>query len=323
MLLMMVVAAAGLTGCGALPSPAAGERRPEPTGALRGGEPIAYINGEAVTAGDLRPPLMELAGGQVLSEVVLDRMIRDRLADQGLALTPELIEAERALLVEAVTPGAEMDSKDETALLLRELRHRRGLGESRFASLLRRNAGLRLLVRGEVEVTPQAIQQAYQLAYGPAYTARILVVPTAREANRLRDRLIAGEAAFADLAVEHSTDASSVQGGLLAPISPVDPAFPRIVRDALVQLDRAGESLSGALALDHGYALVRLERKTRPDPVELADVKQTLTHRVHRRAERVLMQQLARQLLAQAKVIILDPALDRSWQQQKEALLGK
>ena len=318
-LLAILLVAACLVGCESASTASSSSSGHKPTTSVSASsQPVAYINGQVVTAADLRTSLMELAGGQVLSERILDRMIRDRLAQRELTLTPEQIAAERQRLVDVMSP----DNDDEATLLMRELRRRRGLGDSRFDTLLRRNAGLRLLVQPRVEVTPGAVRRAYELTYGPTYTARILVVPSLQQANRLRRQIIEDPTTFPELAIDHSTDASAVQGGLLPPISPVDPGFPTIVRDTLRKLDAGGQTLSEVIALDDGYALLRLERKTQPESVEYADVEAELTRQVRQRAERLLMQQLARELLAEADVTVLDPALDQSWQSQKDALLG-
>lgn len=281
--------------------------------------PLAYVNGQTVTLGMIQPALLELAGGQVLGEAVVDAMLAQRLSQAGLTLTPQAIETEKALLVETLEP----QNEDEATLLLREIRRRRGLGDTRFLNLLRRNAMMRLLVQHQVNVTDDELRQAYRLHYGETYHARVLTVSTLAEASRLRALLTEGKADFADLAVKRSTDPSAIQGGLLPPISPVDPAFPQVIRDTLVRLDQAGQKLSDVVALDNGYALIHLERKTVPDHVEFADVKERLAEQVRRSAERVLMQQLARELLAEATVVVLDPALDASWQAQKKAMLGQ
>jgi parvulin-like peptidyl-prolyl isomerase len=180
---------------------------------------------------------------------------------------------------------------------------------------------MRMLVQNQVQVTPDALQQAYRLTYGEKYHARVITVPTLADANRLRGLLAAGEADFAHLAVTRSTDPSAVQGGLLPPISPADPAFPAVIREALVRLDEQGRTLSDVIAVDNGYALLKLERKTTPEAVEFADVKDELAEQVRRSAERVLMQQLARELLAEADVVVLDPALQQSWERQSDAML--
>ncbi len=280
--------------------------------------PMAFINGETITAADLHAPLIEAAGGQALAELVIDRVLRDRLAEAGLTLTPEQLDAERQLLISTFDAADD----DEAARVLRELRRRRGLGEQRFTSLLRRNAAMRALVRQQVNVDEQALRRAYELAYGEQYVARIIVVPTLQEAARLREMLRDPEASFADLAVKRSSDPSAVQGGLLPPISPADDEVAKVIRDTLVRLDERGERVSDPVSVPSGYALVSLERKEAAESVEFADVRDRLAETVRRSAERVLMQQLARELLAAANVVVLDPALANGWTQQKDAMLG-
>ena len=113
-----------------------------------------------------------------------------------------------------------------------------------------------------------------------------------------------------------------MQGGLLPPISPADPAVPKVIRDTLVDLDKKGQKLSDVVALDTGYALLLLERKESPPAVEFDTVQEQLAQQVRESTQRVLMRQLARDLVAEAKVVVLDPALKASWEQQRGALLG-
>ena len=65
---------------------------------------------------DLQTGLVEANGGQVLAEVILDRMLTQRLAQRGDVIEPEQIEAEKALLIE--TLGGE--DPDQSHRLLRE-----------------------------------------------------------------------------------------------------------------------------------------------------------------------------------------------------------
>ncbi|HEX7008551.1 MAG TPA: hypothetical protein VF184_01125, partial [Phycisphaeraceae bacterium] len=65
-----------------------------------------------------------------------------------------------------------------------------------------------------------------------------------------------------------------------------------------------------------------LERKIDAQPVAFDDVKEELTAQARLRQERLQMQQLARRLLNEAKVVVLDPALSESWRQQRELLLA-
>ncbi len=270
------------------------------------GRPLAYVDGRAVTLSDVYGPLVEAAGPAVLQELVLDRALADQLAQRGVVLDEAAVDAERALLMQTLSPDA-----NEAARLLQQLRARRGLGEVRFQALLWRNAAMRALVAEQVQVNDTAVRQRYELMHGPSVRARIIVVETAAAAGTMRQRALAGED-FALLAAAHSLDESAGVGGLLPLISPVDPTFPQGVRNALAGLDE-GE-LTDVVALEGGFAVLRVDGKIEADGTPLDEVRGALTTSVRREAERQLMSQLAQALLAEADFVPLDPALHDAWE---------
>ena len=271
-----------------------------------------FVDGAPIRWEDLRVALVESSGGEILAEEVLDRLVRRRLEDRGLSLTMEWVEDEKQLLAASLD-----DDPDRAQQLLAELRQRRGLGAQRFARLLERNAGLRLLVQDEVEVSPAAIDQAYRYEYGRRYEARLIVAESLQAAVNLARRARAGES-FIDLAIEHSVDSSRAQGGYLGAVSPVDSTYPKAIRDTLAGLE-VGE-VSDPVSLDSGFALLQLQRVVEPQAVEFETVRPELTQRVKRRVERMLMERLARTLLSEADVIVLDPTLGASWADHQRAI---
>ena len=287
--------------------------------------PLAYVDGQPLGRDDLFEPLLEAAGGEVLAEVVLDRMIRRRLGQRAMRIDDEQIEKERQRVLESLS-----GDEDEATRLLEELRRRRGLGERRFEALLHRNAALRRLVSDRVQnIEEEALRHEYRMRHGERYRVRVLVVDSFEQASQLRRRAMENPAAFSDLAATHSTDISADRGGLLSPISPADTSYPQSLREVLPNLaervreDDAGgaERISDVIAAEGQFAVVKLEEKIEPEAVEFADVRQRLEAQVRRRLERGHMRQLAREMLAEADVTVLDPALERSWRQQRGLLL--
>lgn len=274
----------------------------------------AYVNGEQATRDQLYKVLVETNGGEALAELILDRAIDKRLATEGMALTEADIEAERQRLLDELSPDP-----DQAARLFNEMRNKFGLGTTRYQAMVRRNAGLRKLVADGIKVTEPAINQAYQLRYGSRYRVRLITSENASQLNRARQRVLGGTS-FTDLAIELSTDASAAQGGLLSPINTADATYPKAVRDVLAKLSTDSEQarLSPVIALPEGYALLRLEEIVTPESPAYAEVRPSLIVAVRRDLERVRMQQLARALLEQADVVVLDPALEKSWQQHRE-----
>ena len=291
-----------------------GSRRQGESTIESGYRPLAYVEGDPVYVKEMLPLLLESAGGSILSELILDRLIIKRLHERNLELVGAHLDAEKSLMLETLS-----DDEDEAALMLLKLRQRRGLGEKRFNALLRRNAGLRLLVQDKVQITQEDLRRGFELEFGPRFQPRIIVTERISDAQALQERIFAGES-FADLATKHSTDISSFRGGLLSPISPSDPTYPKTIRDVLVDM-QSGE-VSEILIVDKGYALLKLERIIDTTPPDFDQVRNEVEIRVKLAREKLLMQQLARELIAEIKLITLDPSLNQSWQLQRSKLLS-
>lgn len=279
--------------------------------------PSAYLNGKAVTQAELYRVLAPSYGGEALAEILLDRAVKQRLQQERITLRQTDLDAEKQRLL------ASLDADpDQAARLLREMRTQRGLDEKRFESMLRRNAGLRTMIRDQVTINEAAVSQAYTLRYGKRYRVRLIVTGSLDALTRARRQVLNG-ASFTDLAIDLSTDISASQGGLLSPISPADPTYPKAIRDALPKLttDTPAKRLSPAIALDQGYALLWLEDIQTPGNAPTLDAARAeLEAAVRSDLERVRMRQLARTLIEQTDVVVLDPLLDKAWKRQKGAV---
>lgn len=278
--------------------------------------PVAYLDGKPVTQSQLYQQIVPAHGGDGLVEILLNRSVKDRLKQEGIKLTAKDIDAERAKLLGSLDPDP-----DQAARLMKAMRAERGLDEQRLNALLYRNAGLRRLVRGQITVNEPAVQQAYELRYGSRYRIRLIVMDNLDRLTRIRRSVLNGEP-FTDLATQTSTDISASQGGLLSPISPADSTYPKAIRDALpkLRLDNIDTRLSPLIALDSGYALLWLEDiLSSADPPAMALVRDELVSSVRNELQRIRMRQLARTLIDQADVVVLDPALDHAWRRHHQS----
>ena len=276
--------------------------------------PAALVNGRVVEWGEMRPLLNEAAGAMILQEVMLDRLITAELLKTGLTVTSDDVDRERKLFYEI------LDLDPDVAIRLgRRLRARQGLGDKRFDRLLRRNAGLRALVGSRIEVTGEAVGLMYEIIYGVKRQARLMVLPTLAQAQQAIDRINDGET-FTDVAVEVSTDISAARGGLLSPISDADPTYPRVLRDTLLELS-AGQ-ISAPILLGDQYAVLQMVREQEGHDLTLAEARPDMERRVRLSQERILMDQLARRLMAEVKVTIIDEALQQSWEFRNRATGG-
>ncbi len=322
--LMLVLIGVGLVGgCQTAPGGGAsvasgagsGKRGGVGTGAETEAAILGYCAGEAIRWGDLSPALIELNGGTALSELVLDIGLRRELQRQGISIDSAAIEHERDLFA-AVAGGDAHDAER----LLREVRRNQGLGDVRFAQMLWRNAALRRLVAGEIEVPDALVRKAYDFEHGPKYRARLIVVSDIGTAAEVVEAARQGSV-FTDLVVLHSTDSSRAQGGVLPAISPVDTTWPDGVRSVLGTLPIGGTS--NPVMVDGGYAILRLEGIDASSGVSYEAVREDFARRARLGIERDAMDRLAREIIRSSDVIVMQRALKTAWDQQRRKMLGE
>ncbi len=262
---------------------------------------------DTISWNELRPILAERAGAAALEEALLDKRIRAAVATKSIDITEDMMRAEETALREQLSPDAQRADR-----LLDEVRARQGLGPSRWRALLWRNAALRAMVAVDVQILPTQIDAALDATYGPKRRARVIAVPDMRTAQQATERLNAGEQ-FADVAAEMSTDASAARGGLIAPVSRLDPGFPGAFREALWALATVG-SVSPPVMAGSGVILVRYEADVPASPGPLpADARVNAERAVRLAQERGRMEELARDFVRGAKPTIFDDSLADSW----------
>jgi len=267
--------------------------------------PAAIVNGQSVSFGDIRPALSEASGGIVLEEHILDVQLRRALADAGLFVTERDRERERERLLETMS-----GDPDQAARLLRALRARRGLGPTRFDALLFRTAALRRLVAPRVRITDQAVRVMFDILHGEQRQSRIITFPNLQAARATFDDLGRG-GDFVRLATERSTDQSAARGGLLEPMSRRDPAYADALRTAVFETPVG--SYSSPILVDGTYVIVFVEAVQPPRDTTLEEARDEVVDAVRLNQERLLMAQLANELLNDASVTVFDRSLEASW----------
>lgn len=317
-----------LTGCGSVtehPAAATPTTAPAPTRAPAEGlpspgasastavsRPPAMWDGTAVNWDELRPLLAERAGASILEELFLERQLDRMLASRKMALTQALLDDEERDLVASLS-----EDPARAQVLLSELRAAQGLGEKRWKSLLKRNAAMRLLVQEDVKVTPEAMEALLDSAHGPKRQCRVMALPDLESCAKARTRLDAGEP-FGEVAAALSTDRSAARGGLVAPVSRLDPTWPSSFRQTLWSLPKGG--VSSPVMIDNSYVLVRCEEEIPGDSSHSAQDRPAAERAVRRGQERILMENLAKQLRqAQRNAVIFDDSLQEGWNRVRNA----
>ncbi|MEM6551960.1 MAG: hypothetical protein AAF750_07520 [Planctomycetota bacterium] len=328
-----VLVVVGLAGCagghvGGSAGPTDGVR-----GLQQGGDSVAaYVGGVGVTRGEVWGGLVRRGGVGALSEVALDRLLAVRLGELGVEIGEAELQAERARMVAGLNADPAVAER-----LLADFRREDGLDAAAFVGLLRRNAGLRVLAlrEGLEPVSDRAVLRAFDVRHGPRRQARLILTRTVGEAESamraVREREVEaarepgggdpralgggglGGEAFAEVAAERSIDRSSVQGGLLPAISELDPSYAGALREALWRLEGVG-SVSRPIVLEEGVAVLRLERELPGDGTVMSAVRGELEAGLRREAEALAMSRVARRLLDEGEIVVLDPALGKVWE---------
>lgn len=328
--------------CQTSPAPSTNASHSEPTAtdtSTPATLPLATLGPDPLWPRDLAPALSEAAGALVLEELILDRSLALALRRAGLTITRADIERERTLLIDTIASDSGTDG-NAAARSLNAIRAQRGLGPARFEALLSRNASLRALARSEADTrraaattrtgegaqaaaTEDAFRNFLDQEFGGRVRARVIVLPTADAATRLRDRILTESArapqpdaarrvAFAEAAFEESIDPSTAsRGGLLGPVSPSDPTLAPAIAAALRTVEPM--QLSGVLSLERTFGLVLVESRDQ-GRAPTKEEASTARERFNLRREREAMDALARRLVAGPNPTIFDEHLNWSWE---------
>ena len=298
----------------------------------------ALIGGREVSRDELWAALAEASGGQVVREFALGVRLDELARARGVVVGDAALREERVALAAAVG-GAGLDA-DSAARVIEEFRRQRGLGPVRFEALLRRNAMLRAMTAGRVNVTESQVQAEYEFARAPVARALLYVAPSIGEAGVARRAIMeravelsqgiqpatkgALVAAFADRALLDSIDPTGAAGGVLPAFSLADASIPVGIRGACARLGEGEVSNVIALASEAapggaaslvgtggggGGAIVLLLKREVPEVGTLDSLRPRLRAEIARRQQRAAMDALSRELLEKSGLIVMDASL--------------
>ena len=305
-----------ITACSNTPSSTTGQKPPSLEDSIERvhsiDPPVAYWKtdrergrGTAVDRNTMDSLLMEMAGRLALQEAILDGLLARTLEQRGITLEADAIQREQALLTRIL-------SRDETEAirLLEEIRRREGLGPVRFSALLRRNASLRRLIEAQVDLREEAVFASWNTLHGPRRSARVLVTPNLAEARAALELIRSGQD-FSEVAARFSTDESASTGGLLEPVSRLDPSWPTAFRETLWALE-AG-AISEPVLVDGDYLVIMFLEELPGDGIDFEQGRAEAQEYLRRAQERILMDTEARKMLDSVEVDVIDSELDRAW----------
>ncbi len=170
-----------------------------------------------------------------------------------------------------------------------------------------RLAMLRKLAQQKLNITEQDLRIAFHRRYGRRIVIRHIQLAQAEKAQELIKQLKGG-ADFAELASEHSINATARNGGLIAPMAPNDKRLPPSFTSAAAALTEPGQ-ISDIVLVETAYHILKLEKIIEAQAVDFQDVKNELAKDL--RAEKIqeLQQQILMKIVLRADIKYVDPVI--------------
>lgn len=260
----------------------------------------AMVNGAEIPQTQLTDECVARHGATVL-EAIVNKMIIDQGCRQlGIAVGPEEVDAE----IEVMAKRFNLPREKWIELI----RDERGVTSQQYADdIVWPMIALRRLAHAEIEPTPEEIAEAHEHQFGPAVKARIIVLRTAADAERIRGEVAANPDEFGAYARQHSVDVGSASAnGWVQPIRrhTGEPRFEAIAFGLPVG------GISQVVQVADQFIILKCEGHLPAADVAIDDVRPRLAEELRERKSREASSSVFRRLQEAAKVenVINDPA---------------
>lgn len=277
------------------------------------GVTVATVDGVTITRGELAQRARRVSGGDaavaadpallvsLLDQLVEERILLAEAERRGLSLPPAEVEAAAKAAEAAMGPGALERELSVEGITLATWQAR--IGET----LLIR--ALLATIPPPTPITEHDVRSYYEAHRADfrrpeQFRARIITVPTRREAEALGAQL-AGGADFAALARAKSTSPEKEAGGDLGflPKERLPPEF-----DAALERLKPGE-LSPVIESPYGFHIFRLEERRKAQQPKLEEIRDEIRETLAQDRLEAAHERWLADLRKKAKVEILDPEL--------------
>jgi foldase protein PrsA len=188
-------------------------------------DPIALVNGEAITRQELADECVALKGEEVLEAMIGRKLIAQAIRAKKIEVTPEEVDAE----IERVAQSVAGVSREKW---LATLDKERNISPARYArEIIQPSLALKKLAGPLVTVTDQDIKDAFEAQFGERLKCRMILLNSLPIAKQVWEDLKANPNLFEKLAQDKSVDPDTRSlGGLLREPVPRH-GYPREVFD--------------------------------------------------------------------------------------------
>ncbi len=264
-------------------------------------QPVAIVNGKKISRAEFIDRLKQVAGEQVLTDLIYRRLIEDAFARAGLTVSDQEVE-ERLKELMGNFPSPQAFQEWLTA---------RGLTVDEVKKQIEFELKLEKLRSKDLKYTEEDLRRFFKkhrdrFRKPERVIISEIVVSSKQEADRIYKELQKPGANFAALARQYSISPMTRRWGGRRMEEPLDYLMPPEVRDVVRKM-KVGEISKPIKAGDNWY-IVKLESRKPPENPTFEQVKKEV-ERYYRLVNSPPPEQLLRELARQAVVQVLDPEL--------------
>ena len=241
---------------------------------------IAHVEGVSITLEQLRQPLMEAYGLNLLLRLAELDLAKSDAAKAQLTVTDVDVQHEREFMIEGLFKDAPADQ--DRKQLLDQFLAQRHISPFEFDLLVKSNAYLRKIAEPLIKdkITEENLHQAFGVVYGETVQIRHIQCANMQEIAEAQRRLAAGEP-FEQVARELSrNERTAPLGGEVSPFSR-EQDLPQAFKDTAFALKEG--QVSDPVYADGAYHLIKLEKRFAPKAVKFEDVKDSLRKQLYDR----------------------------------------
>lgn len=180
----------------------------QPANGDRWQEPVAVVNGEPITAGDLAAELIAAYGKEHLDLMVNRKLVEQACAKAGIEIGREDLEQEMAVRLERLKVSKENFIK--RVLAENDVSYSQYLRDTIWPAV-----ALARLVQAELTVGPEELQKAFEARYGKKVECRLMILGELHRAQQVWEQVRTAEdpqqriALFEELTKKYSVDTST------------------------------------------------------------------------------------------------------------------
>jgi hypothetical protein len=248
----------------------------------------AVVNGRQITLAQVADECITRHGSEVLDGEINRKILQQELNRKQVAVDKPDIDAEVARAADAYG-FVTKDGKPDMERWLKSVTEQPGATVDLYIrDAVWPSVALKKLVGSRVEVTDEDLRRGYESNYGERVEVQAIVCSDQRQAQKVWEmaRNNNTEPMFTDLAQQYSVEPSSrSNGGKVPPIRRFGGS--PLIEDEAFKL-KQGE-LSGIVAVDGQYIILRCLGRTKPVQTNFNDVRPELVKDIQEKKLRILM----------------------------------